>query len=363
MPLAALLFWSIGTGVAASASSDYQVRSSCQGHARCFTRVQAALDAAERDLSPGWVRIRIAPGEYREKLILRRNRLRLIGAGAQRTRLHFDAVAEHSGHYDRDGWGTAGSATLTITAQDVNISNLSVENRFDYPANRALSTNDPGKISASQALAVQLDSDSDRIVFDHVSLLGYHDTFFTRGKRALFRNGLIAGNVDFIFGSGMLLIEDSIIRSRPRDRGKGAEGFEGFITAPSTPIGQAIGIVIYRSRLTREDGVPDGSVALGRPWHPTKSFADGRYADPDAIGQASFIDCIMQAHIHPDGWTSMAGTAPDGSKTRIFTPQDSRFHEAGSTGPGSRRRGNDRTWSDRATIAEVRKIIFAEWTP
>ena len=70
---------------------------------------------------------------------------------------------------------------------------------------------------------------------------------------------------------------------------------QSIVAAPSTPLAQAIGIVVYRSRLTREPGVPDGTVALGRPWHPTRNFPDGRYADPGAVGQASYIDCYMDA--------------------------------------------------------------------
>ncbi|MGV3456015.1 pectinesterase family protein [Sphingomonas sp.] len=335
-----------------------KVRASCAEQPRCFTTIGAALEAAEQDRSDRWVTIDVGAGAFREKPTIRRNRIRLIGRGIGRTRLHFDAVAEHAAHYDRGRWGTAGSATLTVAADQVLISGMTIENDFDYLANDALPEGDPRKISNSQAVAVTLDTTSDRVLFDRVALLGYQDTLFTRGKRAIIRNSLIAGNVDFIFGNGTLLIERSEVRTRRRGAATDGEAFASFVTAPSTPISQPIGIVIYRSRLTREAGVADGSVALGRPWHPTTVFPDGRYADPAAIGQAVFIDCHMDAHIHPDGWASMPGTARDGTKTAIFRPQDSRFAEVRSRGPGARRRDIGITWKGAPDIATVRRAMF-----
>ncbi|WP_333572946.1 pectinesterase family protein [Sphingomonas sp.] len=351
---------SVLTGAAVAAPSSYRVAADCGGRAGCFGSVQAALDAAARDRSGEWVTITIAPGTYREKPVVRRDKVRIAGAGADRTRIVFDAVAQTAGRYDPANWGTPGSATLTIHASDVVVRNVTVENDFDYLANDALPEGDPKKIGNSQGVALLLDTDSDRVQFDGVSLLGYQDTLFTRGRRAWFRRGVIAGNVDFIFGNGMLLIEDSEIRSRRRALPTPKGDFASFITAPSTPLSQPIGIVISRSRLTRERGVEDGSVALGRPWHPTTRFADGRYADPNAVGHAAFLHCWMDRHIHPSRWTSMAGTARDGTKTAIFRAEDSRFSEAESKGPGAAVQGG-RGQSSTLTIGAVRARLFEGW--
>lgn len=354
---------SLLAGAAAAAPTSYRVAADCGARAGCFGSVQAALDAAARDKSRNWVTITIAPGTYREKPVVRRGRVRIAGAGADRTRIVFDAVAQTAGRYDPANWGTPGSATLTIHASDVVVRDLSVENAFDYLANDALPEGDPKKIGNSQGVALLLDTDSDRVQFDGVWLLGYQDTLFTRGRRAWFRRGIVAGNVDFIFGSGMLLIEDSEIRSRRRAGPTPAGEFASFIAAPSTPLSQPIGIVISRSRLTREAGVENGSVALARPWHPTTRFADGRYADPNAVGQASFLDCWMDAHIHPEHWTSMAGTARDGTKTAIFRPEDLRFAERGSRGPGARGPAMAIRWNGALGIDAVRQRLFDGWRP
>lgn len=353
---------SLLAGTAGAAPASYRVATDCGTRAGCFRSVQAALDAAAKDRSRDWITISIGPGTYREKPVVRRDRVRITGAGADRTRIVFDAVAQTAGRYDPANWGTPGSATLTIRASDVAVRDLTVENAFDYLANDALPEGDPKKIGASQGVALLLDTDSDRVQFDGVSLLGYQDTLFTRGRRAWFRGGLIAGNIDFIFGSGMLLIENSEIRSRRRGAPVPPDGFAGFVTAPSTPLSQPIGIVAYRSRLTREDGVADGTVALGRPWHPTTRFADGRYADPDAVGQAAFLECWMDRHIHPGRWTSMAGTARDGTKTAIFRAEDSRFAETGSRGPGAAAVAAQPR-DGAPTIEAVRTRLFDGWHP
>lgn len=343
-------------------AGDYAVRASCgAAAARCFTSITLALQAAAHDASRRWITIRVAPGDYREKPSITRDRVRLIGSGAGKTRLVFGAVAQTAKAYHRKGWGTPGSATLTIDAKDISVTDLTVENDFDYLSNDKLPDRDPAKIGNPQAVALLLDIHSDRVLLDGASLLGYQDTLFANGRRALIRNSLVAGNVDFIFGDGQLLIEESEIRSRLRSAAYVEGEFQSFIAAPSTPLSQPIGIVFYRSRLTREAGVPDGAVGLARPWHPTTTFADGRYADPSAVGQVSFIDCFMDRHIHHDHWTFMNGTARDGTMTEVFRPQDSRFFEAGSHGPGAAARDIGVAWKGEADARKIRAAHMAGW--
>jgi pectinesterase len=362
LPVAVL---AIGLSGCAGAWNDrmpvYRVEHDCAKAADCYTSVQAALDAAQKAGGAQWVAVDIGAGDFNEKVTLRRPKTVLRGRGAGQTRLYYDAVAETAGRFHRNGWGTPGSATLTIDADEVTVEGLTIENTFDYLHNDALPDGDPRKIGNSQGLAVLLDIHSDKVLVSEAALLGYQDTLFANGARAYIRRSLIAGNIDFIFGNGQVLIEDSEIRTRNRGVAIPAGEFHSFIAAPSTPLSQRMGIVVYRSRLTREAGVPDNSVALGRPWHPTTRFADGRYADPNAVGQASFIDCFMDAHIHHDHWTSMNGTARDGTKTAVFRPQDSRFSESGSTGPGALHADIGITWADPIAVREVQASMFRTW--
>ncbi|PNU06691.1 pectinesterase family protein [Novosphingobium guangzhouense] len=359
VPLAA------GLGIPAQAApTEYVVQPSCgDGKAPCYTAIQPALDAAARDTSDSWITIRIAAGEYEEKPVVSRGRTRLIGSGAGRTRLHFGAVAQTAGRWHRDNWGTPGSATLTIDAADVVVQGLTIENTFDYLANDRHPQGSAERLGNPQAVALLLDVHSDRVLIDRSAVLGYQDTLFANGGRALVRRSLVAGNIDFIFGNGRLLIEDSEVRSRPRSAPYIAGEFQSFIAAPSTLLSQPYGIVVYRSRLTREAGVPDGAVALARPWHPTTRFPDGRYANPSAVGSALFIDCFMDRHIHPEHWTTMNGTARDGTMTDVFRPQDSRFWESGSNGPGSKARDIGMTWRETAGIVAIRRELLGDWQP
>lgn len=357
---AALLAGSVA-GTAAHAAPDIRVAKACAGAQRCFATLGEALAEAGRGGATGWTTIRIAPGDYREKVTVTRSRVKLVGSGRDRTTLRFDAVAQTAGGYHRNHWGTPGSATLTINATDVIVSGMTIRNDFDYLANDRLPDGDAAKIGNPQAVALLADVDSDRVAIRDSAILGYQDTVFANGRRVHVTDSLIAGNIDFIFGNGMMLIERSEIRSRIRAADTRAEPFQSFIAAPSTLLDQPMGIVFYRSRLTREAGVPDRSVALARPWHPTTRFADGRYANPRAVGQASFIDCAMDAHIAPDHWASMNGTARDGTMTDVFRPQDARFFEQGSTGPGARRNAIGMPTTGLGSIAEVKAIFFNGW--
>ncbi|UTF59458.1 pectinesterase family protein [Gilvimarinus sp. DA14] len=296
-------------------------------------------------LQAGHSQIAVAPGDYYEKLTINRDQVTLAGLGEKPPRIFFDAYAGMAGVYHRDDWGTPGSATVTINAVGVRLHNLHIENSFDFLANDALDKEDPSRVRHAQAAALLLDIDSDLTVVTDSVIDGYQDTVFADGGRSYFYNSQISGNVDFIFGDGLAVFDQCEIISRKRGKAFKSGDIQGHISAPSTNISQPYGLVFINSRLTREDGVPDNSVSLGRPWHPTTTFADGRYADPDAIGSAVYLDTWMDAHIRKEGWASMNGTARDGTKSRVFTPAESRFYELNSGGPGAQPHAQRRTLS------------------
>lgn len=340
------------------AAPVFEASKTCAARPNCFATVAEAVAAAEASPLPGTVEVRVGPGQFEERIRISRDALVLSGAGAGKTRIFHALAAEHAGKYYAGNWGTPGSATVAIAGKEVTLRDITIENTFDYLANDALTDGDPAKIGNSQAVALLLDNASDNVLAERVHLLGYQDTLFAKGNRAVILDSLIAGNVDFIFGAGKLLIENSEVRTRRRARRE--QPFDSFLLAPSTQLSSKIGLMVVNSRLTRERGVPDASVALARPWHPTTTFADGRYADPHAVGMAIFVDCFMDAHIHPDHWASMPGTARDGTKTAIFKPQDSRFYEVGSTGPGARRNNIGVNWMPPTNISQMRKLVLSE---
>jgi len=253
----ALLLFSISFLPACSSVDNlgitrFTVSQHCDHSESCYEQIQLALDAASNLSSDRPIEIMIEAGDYYEKLTVETDKIRLIGEGKHRTRLFFDAVAQSSSHYHRDAWGTAGSATLTINADNVLIEGVSIENTFDYLANDRLPQHHKDKIRHSQGLAVLLDVESDRVYFKDVSLIGYQDTLFANGRRAYIQNSIISGNIDFIFGNGFVVIENSEIISRVRGQPMAEGKIHSYIAAPSTQISQAVGLVFLRSKLTRE---------------------------------------------------------------------------------------------------------------
>lgn len=302
----------------------------------------AALAAAPSNDRP--YRILLGRGRWEEKLTVTRPNVELVGGDRHATVLS-SAVA--SGHPKPSGgtWGTFGSATLTIEAPGFTLRNLSVENGFDYVGNLRTRA-----VKDAQAVALALGNAADRTLIEGVDLVGFQDTFYLRSGRALVRDCTISGTVDFIFGGAAALFERCEIRSRLRP----GEALQGYVAAPSTHRSQLFGLVFSRCRLNREAGVPDRSVYLGRPWR-----AGGNV---ELLGAATFLNCWMDAHIHPEGWTWMGYKGPAGYPMRL-EPGDARFGEYGSTGPGARRAPSRPLLSAAEAWAHRSAAMFGDWHP
>lgn len=320
-----------------------------------FTSIKSALEAAPiSSVKP--YKIYIAAGNYYEKLTITKPNIQLLGESAETTRIYFDAYA---GQIYAEGktWGTPGSATITIRAKDIQLHQLTIENTFDFLSNDALANDDAKRVANTQAVALFLDAGSDKMLVRDTRLLGYQDTLFVNAGRSWFDNSFIAGNVDFIFGKGNALFTDSEIHTLGRGKPNNPHG---YLVAPSTQIADEFGLTFIDCKLTRAESVPDNSVPLGRPWHPTTQFTDGRYADPNVIGKAVFINTWMDSHITLDGWYSMNGTAKDGTKIP-FLPEDARFFEFNSSGSGAVINDKRRQLTDEEAKNYTREKILGDW--
>ncbi len=324
------------------------------GQTPCFASITAALNsipptkeqekrypAPFSDLPP--VTLHIGSGVYRERLVLTRPNLTLLGEG--------DAPADvvitgNAAAYDRmpegDARGTFRTATVRIDAQDITVKNLTIQNDAGYGH------------TVGQAIALY--ADGDRLFLENCRLIGSQDTLFTaplpqkeakpggfKGPgehkpripgRHLYRNCLIQGDVDFIFGGATAWFEGCTLFSKmPGDR-KPPESPDdmpvyGYVTAASTPKELPFGYVFHGCRLVSD--CPGGTVMLGRPW---REWA-----------KTVFLDCELGAHIHPSGWMDWekphghfyyaeyrskgAGSAPD--KRAPFSGQLSDAEASGYT--------------------------------
>ena len=261
---------------------------------------------------------------------------------------------------DSTTYGTSGSASVTVSANNFAAENLTIENGFDYPSNFAKAADDPTKLADPQAVALKTDTGSDKALFKNVKFIGYQDTLFANSGKHYFKRCYITGHVDFIFGAGQAVFDDCDIVSR--DRGSATNN--GYITAASTQIANPYGFLFINCRLKKESpAMADGSVTLGRPWHPTRNLPDGtRSADPNAIGNVVFRNCYMDAHISGKGWDAMAGKDKDGKRI-WFQPQDARFYEYGSTGPGALTSDTRRLLSDSEAQNYDVTSTLGGWNP
>ena len=215
--------------------------------------------------------IRLAPGVYREKIVLARANTTLTGESAQSTRIVWgDGAFEQLP--DGMNRGTFRTATLRTDAPRVTLRNLTIENDA------------APRETAGQAIALYADGDG--LLCEDCVLLGAQDTLFTAPlppkeiqkngfigpkqfaprlpQRHTYRRCRIVGDIDFIFGGAAAWFEacDIVSIDGRSDRSK---PYVGYATAASTPEGQAFGYVFADCRFLSE-GCADGSVYLGRPW-------------------------------------------------------------------------------------------------
>ncbi|MFC9427858.1 pectinesterase family protein [Streptomyces sp. NPDC056987] len=302
-----------------------------------YTSVQKAVDAVPAG-NASRVVILVKPGTYRETVKVPSNKphVTIQGSGASRkdTEIVYNNAA---GTAKPDGgtYGTSGSASVAVEADDFQARNLTISNDFDEARNQGL--------SGHQAVALR--TAADKVFLDGVIVNGDQDTLLldTAAKDRLGRvyvtNSYVTGNVDFIFGRASAVIDRSVITLKKRWDGSSA----GYITAPSTAAGRK-GILINRSTVNGD--VSSATFYLGRPWH-----AGG---DASLDPQTTVRESTLSAAIRTTPWTDMSG----------FSWKDDRFAEYKNTGPGSGSASGDRPHlSDSQAAGQEVADWLGDWTP
>lgn len=250
------------------------------------------------DDAPAFAQIHLAPGVYRQKLMITTPGLTIQGSGAGKTVLVWD---DHAKKPHPIGWeyNTFRTYTLAVCADSVTIRDLTV-------ANDALHPEVKGQEVALSVVGTDfcmencvLTSTQDTLFVGPLpsDLIGRYEGFLADELRAgypmeqSFTDCLIEGTVDFIFGCGQALFENCEIRSLKDVRNI------GYVAAPSHSLRQQEGIRFHQCRFTREEGVADGSIFLARPWRD--------------YGIAEFCDCSYDSHIAAAGFDKWSGTNRD----------------------------------------------------
>ncbi|MEV4412235.1 pectinesterase family protein [Catellatospora sp. NPDC049609] len=292
-----------------------------------FTSVQAAVDAVPAGNASTFT-IKIQPGVYRGQVIIPATKPYLVlrGQGPDPSAVVIsDDRANGTLKPDGTPWGTSGSASVTIDGHDFSARNLTFENAFDEAAHP--------EITNRQAVAVL--TRADRIVFDNVRFLGNQDTLYVNSPsadvraRVYLRKCYVEGDVDFIFGRATAVFD----RCRVHSLDRGSASNNGYVTAASTSIANPYGLLFSQSTFTGT--APDGTVHLGRPWHPSN--------DPNAIAQVLIRDSKLGAHlIGAAPWTDFGA----------FSWRDARYAEYRNRGAGAVA-SPDRPQLDDATAAAM----------
>ncbi|WP_328781848.1 pectinesterase family protein [Streptomyces canus] len=302
-----------------------------------YSTVQAAVNAVPAN-NPSRVVISVKPGTYRELVKVPSNKphVTIQGSGGSRN----DTVIVYnnaSGTPKPDGsgtYGTGGSATVAVEADDFQARNLTISNDFDEASHQDI---------ANQAVALR--TAADKVFLDGVIVSGDQDTLLvdTAAKDKLGRvymtNSYVIGNVDFIFGRATAVIDKSVITLKKRWNGTSA----GYVTAPSTAAGRK-GILIANSTVNGD--VSSASFYLGRPWH-----AGG---DASLDPQTTVRNTSLSAAIKSTPWTDMSG----------FSWKDDRFAEYKNTGAGSGAASSDRPQlTDAQAAGQEVADWLGDWTP
>ncbi|MFL6542681.1 MAG: pectinesterase family protein [Chthoniobacterales bacterium] len=291
----------LAVAIATAAASDYFVDPA--GANGAFTTIQAAVDAVSGQSELNRANIFIAPGVYHEFVTVNAPYISLIGTGNSSAAVKITEARSELTAPD-GGWGQVFEVTGDAVAFMAR--NMTFENSTRAGDN-------------VQAIAAQITGD--RAAFVGVQFLGFTDTLLVDGhSRHYFRDSIIAGTRDFIFGDATVVFDHCTIESTDF----------GWISVPNTDDSTAIGFVFLDCSLVpgsdaaqaggSNSTAADRTVFLSRPW---QWWFEGK------MPSTTFIRTRMGPHITAlgwDPWTNGGGGQMDENPNTL-----TRFAEFGST--------------------------------
>ena len=312
------------------------------GAANCTT-IMGAIALTRFDYRDRYT-IEVAPGTYREKVVVAANRPPITLRGLSATTDDGVLIA----WTDRDGVASSTDPvgewfdqTLWVGAPDFRLENISVAgcNAADCPA-------------GGRNLALQVAAD--RAYFSRSRFYGWSsDTLFhgATNHRAYFADCFINGTYDFIWGAGSAVFErcriegsDNIFAhkgtSRDRDGRVGGCDNAGSGGAPARH--SCTACLVLDSRVTRPPGFARNTTTLGRAWR----------------GRATVVyrNTWLDSHIAVGGWLV---------RGRLGDYTNVTFAEANTTGPGARRprAAPGAVLTGAAAAAWTREAVLGRWDP
>ncbi|KAG0581528.1 hypothetical protein KC19_4G258700 [Ceratodon purpureus] len=228
-----------------------------------YTTINEAFSAVPpHNIDP--ITIKVLPGTYFERVVVPKNKrcITLQGAGRDVTKITSSFVANDTGT-------TYTTSTFGVSASYFTARNISFENSSPPPNGKRM----------HQAVALRTTGDFN--AFYGCAFYGQQDTLYDARGRHYFKDTLIVGSVDFIFGDGKSLYKDCELRVLSH-RG-------GSITAQKRHnFSEDTGYSFVNCRVT---GSGPATAYLGRAWGPYSRvvFALTEFADIiDPVGWYSW---------------------------------------------------------------------------
>lgn len=276
-----------------------------------FCTVQRAIDTAKDNTT-----VTIGPGNY-YGIVYFKNKRGLTLHGEDRELTALKGVNNNNLNGSTRGRALIGSESVS----NLVVENLTIEN---------LTPQD-----GSQAEALTLLS-CDQCVVRDANILSLQDTLLWSG-RIYADNCYVAGNVDYIWGTGTVYFNACEIRTLGR-KGYNVQARNGA---------NAHGYVFVDSTLTAEAGVSGDILArIDVSEYPASEVA--------------YINCEMGSHISPTGWLISGGNAPQSLR---FLEYQSRDPQGNLVDTSKRLAGSRQLSASEAAVYRDPAQILGGWTP
>ncbi|KAL7091935.1 hypothetical protein ACP275_12G134700 [Erythranthe tilingii] len=228
-----------------------------------FTSIKDAIEAAPEYSNRRYI-IYVKKGVYKDYVEIGKKKwnIMMIGDGV-------DVTVISGNRNFIDGWTTYRTASFAVKGQGFIARDITFEN-----------TAGPEK---HQAVAFR--SDSDLSVLYRCAFRGYQDTLYAHSQRQFYRECVITGTVDFIFGDGAVVFQNCNIQAR-----KGLPDQKNTVTAQGRkePV-QNTGFSIQFCNISvAEDVLNTTQTYLGRPWK--------------LYSRTVIMQSYISGSVRPEGW-------------------------------------------------------------
>ena len=282
-----------------------------------FCSVQGALDALPSNNTASST-LTIAPGQYHEIVYVSgKSNITLHGLDRKKT------VILGTNNSTQQGSNASTSNRALMGFRNTNgltIENLTIHNLT------------PQGGSQAEALAMQ---GCDKCKVLDADILSLQDTLLWSG-RIYAKNCYVAGNVDFVWGTGAVFFDGCEIKT---------VGRSGYVVQARNGA-SAYGYVFVDSKITADSGIT--GIVLAR-------------IDVSAYpaSHVAYINCQMGSYISPAGWTVTGGSATSSLRFWEYQSKDA----SGAPIDTSKRTGGSQISASQAASMRDPSVVLAGWQP